>query len=800
MAFDGHQSTFANSLSPPYQRQASVHIGGGNNGSMPFPFIAMPSVSLREQETATYMPWSHNVHDDSYDLISCTENSIKSRKPTDNTDCDGETDLQGLVSNILDEADSQDSYFSEGGLPTCDPVWSPKTLREELLQYFKSETKTQHNSIFPPNCGTREALSKAQSVNKDVEEFYQTSSGLSANQKWLFNVPNRDQDSYTLCPQKLPPGLSIPNTGNTYLSQVQRSKNDNMPPEKDRGNSQPMNNFSDFSDVFRPQSQMNSPCFHPYEEQYTQSSTKPISNEQYEPQDYNQLVSSFQSFMAGEHDSLCRGDFPNIHRQTVGMQHEDSMAEQWKITSPAKSTQSTPAMQTPKQLVGDFGTVQMERNGGVRKQTFKGDAFQDPPGFSPQNTEYFQPPRPFSASLNLPNQYQSNTTLHKEKTALPINMSMDQYSKNHIQPGLTQSKLKTQMQREKRRMHMSGFLGEGFSARPLTNTNMRGGDKKQALSQSQYFDHLGSVQSQRFDAENNVASVGKTQQLIPFMYPVNDLRRYSSVPFNSSNFSSQSTLTYGGGVPSMDVSDMTSVSEPAAFNSYAGDMMTCRVESRYHGMASATTNSVVMNQGELRTHLYLHLDECYDQLRCLERERKKTEVILTKTFPEKKTAAVANTNLPKTPPNATRVDHLIVNQTREQARVANLLDRMDCLCHTPLHMNIHTALRRNHMAICITQVRRKEEMANMSRHQRQKAHFTEDRDTLLLVIALKDLAASTMKLRTALWCALQTLPQPVKRQDHHVTRKVAHTQRGPSPFEVYSFDIADDKHDFRGLD
>lgn len=36
------------------------------------------------------------------------------RKPTDSTDCEGETDLQGLVSNILDETDSQDSYYSEG--------------------------------------------------------------------------------------------------------------------------------------------------------------------------------------------------------------------------------------------------------------------------------------------------------------------------------------------------------------------------------------------------------------------------------------------------------------------------------------------------------------------------------------------------------------------------------------------------------------------------------------------------------------------------------------------------------------
>ena len=36
------------------------------------------------------------------------------RKPSDKTDCDGEIDLQGLVSNIVDEADSQDGYYIEG--------------------------------------------------------------------------------------------------------------------------------------------------------------------------------------------------------------------------------------------------------------------------------------------------------------------------------------------------------------------------------------------------------------------------------------------------------------------------------------------------------------------------------------------------------------------------------------------------------------------------------------------------------------------------------------------------------------
>lgn len=461
-------------------------------------------------------------------------------------------------------------------------------------------------------------------MDKEVEEFYQQSNGLSTNQQWLFNLPNGDQDSYTLRPQKLPPGLPLPNTGNTYFSQVQQSKYDNLPAEKDRGNSQPINNLSDLSNVFRPQNEMNSPCFHPYhEDQYTQSSAKPISNEQYGPQHINQLVSSFQSFMAGEHDGLCRGDFPNIHRQTVGMQHEDSMAEQWKITSPAMSTQSTPAMKTQRQLVGEFGTLQMERNGGARKQTFKCDAFQDLPGFSPQNTEQFQPPKPFSAPLNLPNQYQSNMTMHRENASLPV--SMNQYSKHHIQQGLIQSRLKPQMQREKKRMHMSGYLGEGFSTRPLTNTNMRGGDKKQALSQNPNFDHLGSMQSQRFDGENSMGihSVGNTQQIMPSMYPVNDPRRYSSVPITSSNFSSRSTLPYGSGVPVMDVGDMMSANESAAFYSYASDILTCRRETPYHGMASAMTTSMMMNQGGPVIQLYFYLDQCYEQWRCLKRERKR---------------------------------------------------------------------------------------------------------------------------------------------------------------------------------
>ncbi|TKS92195.1 Meiosis-specific coiled-coil domain-containing protein MEIOC [Collichthys lucidus] len=639
MAFQGNQSTFANSLFPTFQP--------------------------REQDTSSYVPWSYNTDDDPYGLNSCAQSSTKSRKPTEHIDCDGETDLQGLVSNILDEADSQESYYSEGYV-------------------------------------------KGQSLDK---EFSQHSNGLATSQPWLFNLPNGDRDSYTPRPQKLPP------------------------------------------------------------DHYIQNSAKTTSSEQYMPQDINHLVSSFQSFMAGEHDGLCHGDFQNMHRQT-GMRHEESMAEQWKITGPA--------MQTQKQLVGEFGTAQMERNGDAGNQTFKCNAFQDVPAFSPQN--FPQPNQPFPGSYNLPNQYQNKMTFHRENSSLPINMSMNQYSKNHIQQGKIQNKIRPQMQKEKKRMPTSGFPGEGFSTRPLTNSNMRGGDKKQVILQNMYFDHLGSMHSPKFGAENSRISAGNTQQLLPIMYPVNDPRRHSSVPINSSSLNFRPLLPYGGGVPGMDMGEMTSPDKPAASSSCVSDMMTCKGESAHHGMASN-----VMNQGGPVIQLYYYLDECYEQWRCLEKDRKKTEMILAKTFVGKRIATVTNAKLPKTPPNATRVDNLIVNQMREQARVASLLEGMESLHNIPLHVNIQTVLNRHHMALCITQARRREEIANMSKHQRQRANFSEDRDTLLLVIALKDLAATTRKLRNALWCALQTtLPKPVK-QGHHVTEAATVTERPPSPMEGYSF-------------
>lgn len=477
---------------------------------------------------------------------------------------------------------------------TCNSIWSPKTQSEELPQYFQCKANMQHTPFFQ-NSIPNEALSKTQAKSGDAEEFHPQTNGLTNNALWLVNPCPEDRDRLSMYPQKLPPGLPIPRLGNAPLSQLQYS---NMSADKDRATSQPLNNYPPIRNFLRPENKINSTHFgYYYKNHCVQSNAQPVINEQPEPQDINQLVSNFQTFfMTGEHDG--QEDFPNVQRDTV--YHEDTVGEQWKITSPAAP------MYTPKQLMGEFSPVQWERNGGTRKQTNKHDGCQDLPGFAKQSTDYVRDPKPVSSSLNLPCQHHNKTNLHRES---PLGASMNRHS-THIQQGQIHSKSK-QMQRDKERMQMSRFVGE----RPFTTGRMKEGDKP-ASSPNAYFDVMGNMQ--RF-GENNLVSSGTVQQFVP----ANDPRHYSSLPVNHSNVTSRQKLPHGCAPPWMNPSDMMSAYQLAALNFYLGDTMTHRGDGACHGLASAAAASAMMHQ----MMLLVFLDECSEQWKCLEEERKKVRFL-----------------------------------------------------------------------------------------------------------------------------------------------------------------------------
>ncbi|XP_072741995.1 meiosis-specific coiled-coil domain-containing protein MEIOC isoform X2 [Ciconia boyciana] len=238
-----------------------------------------------------------------------------------------------------------------------------------------------------------------------------------------------------------------------------------------------------------------------------------------------------------------------------------------------------------------------------------------------------------------------------------------------------------------------------------------------------------------------------------------DFRRNQHL--GSSAFPLRSARLFGRSiVPLMESHDLFSRDDLKCFYPYFNDKM--YGDSSFSGFVPAFGfQRQVKTRSGPASELHVRLEECYEQWRALEKERKKTESALAKNFQGKKVSSANNTPIPRLTSNPSRVDRLIVDQLREQARVVTLLGKMERLRSSPLHANISTALDKHLEVIHVVQSRRKDEIVNASNRQRQGApRCQDDRDVFALALAIKEMSVATRKARTTLWCALQmTLPK-----------------------------------------
>lgn len=475
-------------------------------------------------------------------------------------------------------------------------------MSDELQQGFQSPSKTQRITAFHPNYASSVTSNAANTDDKDV---FQQPKEPVMSQQWVFNIPKADHDYLTYHPTKLPPGLPVPNTDSAYQSQMQKERHDSTTVNKNGGNKNYLDSFLDLSNAFNPQSEASTPYFHSHSEDNIYNSVKPVSKEQYDSLDPRQLLTGIQSFMASEHHVSFHGNFAEVYRETQGRHDEERLGEHWKFTSPSMPAHVSPAEQTMKERMG----VQMERNGVMRNEMIHREGIQNLHGFSTHKTEPFQQPKMFSGSVSLANHYQTKMTMQKKNNLLPFHLKNNQClnQQEHIQ-----SNIKPQMQKEKKRM--SGMHGENLYPSHGSNCSTKRREKNQ-----QNLDPFEIMQSQRFGGENSRGSAKSGQQSVSCAYLVNDPKSHWSM--NSSNFHSGSPLSCGNPDPSVSVRSMMPADEFTALKAVLNDLMTQRGDPTYHGLNSAMT-SVMMDDVPV-VQLYLYLDECCDQLRCLEKERKK---------------------------------------------------------------------------------------------------------------------------------------------------------------------------------